>query len=193
MQEIKPETSDPQLLCDISAEEIGCALTKMLASSTFQSARGQSKFLAYAVTQFIAGHPELIKEYWIGREALGRGDSFDPRHDPIVRTQARKLRLRLAKYYQTEGVHDQIYIEFPKGSYVPVFQRAPGQAERVVVAQMPSAPQAVIPGDPSPPVIVEAANVAEESSFIRNSMALGIPICVIGGAIALAIYRWLSN
>jgi hypothetical protein len=181
VQEIKPETSDPQLPCDISAEEISCALTKMLASHTFQSARGQSKFLAYAVTQFIAGHSELIKEYWIGREALGRGDSFDPRHDPIVRTQARKLRLRLAKYYQTEGAHDQIYIEFPKGSYVPVFQRAPGQTEKLAE---------VIP---SVPAIVEVARAPEKSSFPRNSMALGIPIFVIGGAIALAIYRWLFH
>jgi hypothetical protein len=192
VQEIKPETSDPQLLCDISAEEISCALTKMLASRTFQSARGQSKFLSYAVTQFIAGHSELIKEYWIGREALGRGDSFDPRHDPIVRTQARKLRLRLAKYYQTEGVDDEIYIEFPKGSYVPVFRRAPGQAEKVVDAHIASAPQEVI-AVPSAPTVVEAAKAAEKRSFPRNSMALGIPICVIGGAIALAIYRWLSN
>jgi hypothetical protein len=181
VQESKPETSDPQLPCYISAEEISCALTKMLASGTFQSARGQSKFLAYAVTQFIAGHSELIKEYWIGREALGRGDSFDPRHDPIVRTQARKLRLRLAKYYQTEGMHDQIYIEFPRGSYVPVFQRAPNQTERVVETI------------PSAPATVEAAKDPEKSSLPRNTMALGIPICVIGGAIALAIYRWLSN
>jgi hypothetical protein len=166
VQEIKPETSDPQLLSGISAEEISAALTKMLASRTFQSARGQSKFLAYAVTQFIAGHSELIKEYWIGREALGRGDSFDPRRDPIVRTQARKLRLRLAKYYQTEGAQDQIYIEFPKGSYVPIFQRAV------------DAPKASAPQEASAPAIAEAVRATEKRSFPR---------------IALAIYRWLFH
>ena len=119
---------NPQLGCGISAEEIRSALSKILSSRTFKSARGQSKFLAYVVAQSIAGRFELIKEYWVGREALGRGDSFDPRRDPIVRTQARKLRLRLAKYYQTEGAYDQILIQFPKGSYVPVYQRAQSKA-----------------------------------------------------------------
>jgi hypothetical protein len=130
-QETNPDLSvSPR---GISADEIRSTLTKMLSSRTFKSARGQSKFLAYAVTQSIGGHSEMIKEYWIGRDALGRGESFDPRHDPIVRTQARKLRLRLAKYYQTEGASDQIYIEFRKGSYVPVFQRAPDHSQKAAV------------------------------------------------------------
>lgn len=158
-------------------EEIQFALTKVLSSRTFQSARGQSKFLAYAVTQSIAGRFELIKEYWIGREALGRGESFDPRRDPIVRTQARKLRLRLAKYYQTEGAQDPIWIEFPKGSYVPVFQRAP---------EMNPLPEASVP-------ILPAPVISKDSPVLRNSAAFAIPIFVLGMAIALAIYRWFSH
>jgi hypothetical protein len=219
------ETSESQLLRCISAEEIRCALTKLLSSRTFRSAQGQSKFLAYAVTQFIAGQSELIKEYWIGREALGRGDAFDPRHDPIVRTQARKLRLRLAKYYQTEGAADPICIEFPKGSYVPVFQRAQSQSEEAEAAQLAPEPRVEIAGDrdaipeaflsneaspsneasisdeacisiPSASAIGAVAEVTEAPkaiSFLRNSMAFGIPIGVLGVAIAVAIYRWLSN
>ena len=157
-------------------EEIQRVLTKVLSSRTFQSARGQSKFLAYAVSQSIAGRFELIKEYWIGREALGRGESFDPRRDPIVRTQARKLRLRLAKYYQTEGAQDPIWIEFPKGSYVPVFQRA----------------QEMSPTPDASPILPLPA-FAKDRSFLRNSATFAIPICVLGVAIALAIYRWLSH
>jgi adenylate cyclase len=34
---------------------------------------------------------------------FGRDPSFDPRHSSIVRTEARKLRARLAKYYRIEG------------------------------------------------------------------------------------------
>ena len=81
----------------------------------------------------------LLKEYVIATEALGREGSFDPRLDPIVRTEARKLRARLAKYYQTEGSSDPLRVEFPKGSYVPFFMRCrhsgsgpanPGKRER---------------------------------------------------------------
>ena len=38
-----------------------------------------------------------------------------------VRVQARNLRSRLEKYYETQGNEDPIRIELPKGTYVPVF------------------------------------------------------------------------
>jgi len=36
-----------------------------------------------------------------------------------VRAEARKLRARLAKYYETEGAGDNIRFDFPKGTYAP--------------------------------------------------------------------------
>jgi tetratricopeptide (TPR) repeat protein len=106
----------------MSAAAIQGALEKILASRTFRSAEVQRRFLRYAVEETVAGRGHLIKEYVIGVEALGRGESFDPRLDPIVRTEARKLRARLAKYYATEAANDGVQIEFPKGSYVPSFR-----------------------------------------------------------------------
>jgi len=64
---------------------------------------------------------DCIKEYSIATQVLGRAESFDPRQDSIVRVEARKLRARLAKYYEEEGEQDPVRIEFLKGSYVPVF------------------------------------------------------------------------
>jgi TolB-like protein len=106
---------------NLQLDEVPSALEKLLASRTFRSAQGQRRFLAYAAGEVLAGRAHLLKEYVIGTEALGRDASFDPRLDPIVRTEARKLRLRLAKYYQGEGSGDALRIELPKGSYVPVF------------------------------------------------------------------------
>lgn len=106
----------------LPAPAIRAELEKVLASRTFRAARGQRKFLAYAVEKAVAGHGHLIKEYAIGTEAFGRDESFDPRLDPIVRTEARKLRNRLTKYYETEGEADEVRIEFRKGSYVPLFR-----------------------------------------------------------------------
>ena len=116
--------------------EIRCQLERMLASRTFRTAEGQKSFLKYAVEEVLAGRASQIKEYLIGVEAFSRGDLFDPRLDPIVRTQARKLRARLVKYYLTEGVDDPIRIEFPKGSYAPTFSRvaeAPAAARPIPV------------------------------------------------------------
>jgi hypothetical protein len=194
-QETKAELCDGQLGCGISAEEVRAELTKILASRTFRCARGQSKFLAYAVMQSLAGRALLIKEYLIGREALGRGESFDPRLDAIVRTQARKLRLRLAKYYQTEGADDQIRIEFRKGSYAPLFQRA--RSSSVEIAAEPfeiSATPAGIPSERGTPVSVPPAPaIGQRSAFVRNPAAFAIPVCALAIAIAIAVYRWLSN
>jgi hypothetical protein len=47
---------------------------------------------------------------------FGRDPSFDPRHSSIVRTEARKLRARLAKYYRIEGREDPVRIELPLGT-----------------------------------------------------------------------------
>jgi TolB-like protein/Tfp pilus assembly protein PilF len=97
-------------------------LAKILSSRTFRSAEGQRAFLRYAVEEVLAGRGPQIKEYLIGVEVFHRGESFDPRLDPIVRTQARKLRAKLDKYYETEGALDSLRIDFLKGAYLPSFR-----------------------------------------------------------------------
>jgi len=52
---------------------------------------------------------------------LGRGASFDPRADPIVRAEASRLRGRLERYYLTDGRSDTIEILLPRGGYIPRF------------------------------------------------------------------------
>ena len=103
-----------------SAQAVLTQLEKILSSRTFRSAEGQKNFLRYAVERTIEGR-DCIKEYSIATQVLGRADSFDPRQDSIVRVEARKLRIRLAKYYEEEGEQDPVRIEFLKGTYVPVF------------------------------------------------------------------------
>jgi TolB-like protein/Tfp pilus assembly protein PilF len=116
-------------------------LTRILASRTFRAAQGQRKFLAYTVEKVIAKDANLIKEYVIGTEAFGRDPSFDPRLDSIVRTEARKLRARLAKYYETEGREQRLRVGFRKGSYVPFFHEV-AEVAQDVAAELGSEPSA---------------------------------------------------
>jgi hypothetical protein len=58
-----------------------------------------------------------------------RRPDYDVRQDSIVRTEARKLRARLAKYYGTEGAAGQVVIDLPKGGYRPVFRNVEVMAE----------------------------------------------------------------
>jgi len=106
---------------EIDIDAIRGEMNRILESRTFRPAQSQRDFLRYAVQEALAGRADQMKEYRIGTEALGRDASFDPRLDPIVRTQARKLRARLEKYYADEGLDSPLRIGFPKGSYVPSF------------------------------------------------------------------------
>ncbi|HTW63864.1 MAG TPA: hypothetical protein VME17_04570 [Bryobacteraceae bacterium] len=188
-QEITPPSPDPAPAPGIFADEIQSELETILASRTFRPARGQSKFLAYTVAQSIAGRGQFIKEYLIGREALGRGESFDPRLDPIVRTQARKLRLRLEKYYQTEGAEDQIRIELPKGSYAPVFERAPGALGSLAVSPVEIVAPPAEPLDP----VVPAPAPRQRKPFGWKTAAIAIPACILILAAAVALFQWLPG
>ena len=55
-------------------------------------------------------------------EVFGKPESFDPRNDPIVRVQARRLRAQLARYYREEAPDSELSIDLPKGGYAPVFR-----------------------------------------------------------------------
>src|SRR5688572_4795833 len=104
-------------------DETTAQLERMLASGVFRGAARSSTLLRFLVEQTLAGQAERLKDYTLGAEALGRGDSFDPRTDPIARVEAGRLRQRLELYYATEGAADPVVIALPKGGYVPTFER----------------------------------------------------------------------
>jgi TolB-like protein/tetratricopeptide (TPR) repeat protein len=176
----------------IPSDAIRTELEKILASRTFRSAQGQKRFLRYAVEEAIAGRGNLIKEYMIGTEALGRRESFDPRLDPIVRTQARKLRARLTKYYETEGVDDPLRIEFPKGSYAPTFHEAdssgPVQNAQLVEAQTPTPIDP--PAESHPPL--EAA-IPPDISIELDWKIAAIAFAVLALVGSVALYFSISG
>lgn len=109
-----------------SEVEIRAALDRICGSPTFQSSPRLSAFLRFVVERVLAGDSACIKGYTIAVEALGRGPSFDPQTDPIVRVEAGRLRRALARYDAEEGVDDPVRIELPRGCYIPKFlRRAP--------------------------------------------------------------------
>jgi hypothetical protein len=59
----------------------------------------------------------------VGVQVFRKGTDFDPRTDTQVRTEASRLRGRLERYYATEGAADELWVDLPKGHYVPQFSR----------------------------------------------------------------------
>ena len=104
------------------SEAVQAQLERILASKTFAHAGRLSRLLRYTVEQALAGQADQLKEYVLGLQVFDKGEDFDPRLDPLVRVEAHRLRSRLQKYYETDGASDPVLIEFPKGSYAPVFR-----------------------------------------------------------------------
>ena len=103
-------------------------LDKVSSSGVFKNATNLRELLRFVVQETVAGRGRDLKEYVLGATVLGKGSSFDPKADPIVRVQMGRLREHLDRYYATEGRYDALLIDIPKGTYTPTF-RVPHAAQ----------------------------------------------------------------
>jgi tetratricopeptide (TPR) repeat protein len=107
----------------IAPPAIRAQLDRILNSRAFARSPRISRFLTFVVEETLQGQEDKLKEYLLGVEVFGRMESFDPRIDSIVRVEARRLRYKLEKYYESEGREDTVFIQLRKGCYVPTFSR----------------------------------------------------------------------
>jgi TolB-like protein/Tfp pilus assembly protein PilF len=97
-------------------------LNRILNSTTFREAGRLKRFLECIVRETVDGRGDELKEYVVAVQVFDKKTSFDPRTDPIVRVQARRLRVMLERYYHDEGAKDSLVIDLPKGGYAPIFK-----------------------------------------------------------------------
>jgi hypothetical protein len=116
---VKPSEVERMGTVSETREAVLQELKKVLGSETFSGAGRSTTLLTFLVEQTLDDRSDRLKEYTLGADALGRGESFDPRTDPIVRAEASRLRARLERYYGSEGRADTVVITLPRGSYVP--------------------------------------------------------------------------
>src|SRR5919198_1470671 len=116
-------------------------LERILASPGFARNERLSRFLRFVVEGHLEGKDRELKESLLAIEVFGRSPGYDPKQDPIVRTEASRLRARLSEYYLGEGKDDPLIIELPKGGYVPVirpYQRRPETTAPLMTAHSES-------------------------------------------------------
>src|SRR6185295_5904425 len=107
---------------EIPQEVVEQHLERVLASSGFARNERLSRFLRYIAQEELNGRGSELKESLIGVEVFGRKPGFDPKQDSTVRSEASRLRARLAEYYDDDGKSDTLVIELPKGGYIPRFR-----------------------------------------------------------------------
>jgi serine/threonine-protein kinase len=106
-------------------------LKRILQSNTFREAGRLKRFLEFVVMEKLEGRSDDLKEYVVAVQVFDKKTSFDPRTDPIVRVQARRLRAMLDRYYELEGKKDELVIDLPKGGYAPNFKSRPVISQRL--------------------------------------------------------------
>ena len=122
--------------------EIDEQLQRILTDPGFQSAPQLSKLLTYLVERALVGQADDLKATAIAKAVFRRDDSFDAQTDTIVRVEAGRLRRRLAKYYEGDGLNDPLVIDIPKGGYTPRFSEPATPApESGAVPESGPAPQ----------------------------------------------------
>jgi Tol biopolymer transport system component len=95
-------------------------LQDLLTSVHFANSPRSSRLLKFLIEEVVTGSPGQLKESLIGVQVFDRDPDYDPKADPIVRVQMRRLRQRLAEYYQDAPAGGAVFIEIPVGSYIPL-------------------------------------------------------------------------
>jgi len=98
-------------------------IERLLHSHTLHGSESLCKLLRYLANQAWEHPGPPPKEYQIATEVFGRQPDFDPHVDSMVRVQAGRLRSKLAEYYATEGIKDQLLVEMPKGNYALTYHQ----------------------------------------------------------------------
>ena len=134
-----PEPSHaPEALASLPSSLLQSELRRIVASAAFQTSPRHRRFLEYLVAHAIKGDGPRLKELTLGIEVFDRRlASFDPQRDTIVRVEARRLRSRLARYYDEEGAESLIEIVLPVGSYAPMVRRRGVEGNAASLAVLP--------------------------------------------------------
>jgi serine/threonine-protein kinase len=124
-------------LLEQEAQAVRRQLDRVLESPGFSRNERLSRFLRFVVEGHLDGKDHELKESVVAIEVFGRSPGFDSRLDPVVRTEAVRLRARLGDYYLKEGKADSLIIELPKGGYVPRFREVEAQSTAPIAEGSP--------------------------------------------------------
>jgi hypothetical protein len=170
---------------EIDSDLVLQQLNRMLRSRHFRTSKRYPAFLDYIVRRRLEGDFDSLKERILGIEVFKRPHDYDTSADPVVRISAGEVRKRIALYYHDEGREQDLRIELPAGSYVPVFSFAAG-APPPLKDTLPSLdPSLALPG------VDEAARPIETRPSAR--FLIGVLAILIAASLCAGTWVWVSR
>jgi hypothetical protein len=165
-----------------NTEECWQVIERVAESPNLKRAFRLKEFLFYVGRRSIKESSSDIHEQEIGRMVFGRKDSYDTSQDNIVRVSATELRKRVDAYFASDGEHEPLIFEIPRGSYTPVFRLRPIEPEPVVepLAQAPV------------PLTTSAQVAAPKRPFTAAAALIALVLLCLGLA-AASLTLWQNN
>lgn len=114
------------------------ALERLEASREFAASVRTVEVLRYLLERTLAGDAESLKETVLGVEVFHKAPGYNPKEDPTVRVEVRRLRLKLQEYYLGSGAAEPLRFDIPKGAYRLSFTEAAVPAAANVVSPHPA-------------------------------------------------------
>ncbi len=161
-------------------------LDRMLRSRHFRNSRRYPAFLGHIVRRTLKGDHDSLKERILGIEVFKRPHDYDTGADPVVRITAGEVRKRIALYYHDEGTEEELRIELPPGSYVPVFSM-PG-----ISAAAQEFPAATVLA-PTVPVTLGSGKESRPRQVSRNWLVAVAAVLVLTAAAGFWFWAWISS
>jgi hypothetical protein len=167
---------------------------RIIHSRLFRNAPALQRLLRYLALKTINGEGDQLKEYTIGVEAFDRGEGYDPKIDTVVRVEMHRLRQRLKEYYGSDGGEDPIFVEIPRGHYVPTFKNGLSPDGESNGSSGSSKPLLFAEDEPQPASeesVPKGGNeVARRNLFsLRRAAIFGAPLLLFISGIVLGT-RW---
>lgn len=164
-------------------------LERVAESSQLRRSTRLQNLLIYVGRRTLREGADQIHEQEIGVEVYGRKAGYDTNVDNIVRVNASELRKRLATYFETEGSHEPLIMDIPRGKYVPVFRY------RATASSVPS--QGAIPSPSGISDVAEAPSLDDStrsfkhrSSTSTKGILAGLLIVLLG---VVCVSLWMAN
>jgi hypothetical protein len=178
-----------------TVEERRTLILRVAASAQFRRSARLRDFLLYVGTQSLKNGGAEIHEQEIGAKVFGRDSSYDRSQDNIVRVNATELRKRIELYFASEGAHETLILDIPRGGYKPIFHRRS--------PEHPSGPalsaEIFQPGDAGHQSIAAASPVRERRTYhlhiawatVCIALAVGyLPLFQQDRAMHKLLYTW---
>jgi len=170
------------------ADTCRALLDRILASPQLKRSTRMRELLAYVGRRALEDGCEQLREQEIGAEVFGRPAVYDTSVDNIVRVNATELRKRIEAYFETNGRHETLTMEIPRGSYIPVFKYRPVESQITSEPAFPALVHAHQPHDTA--LAMPAPTRSGRGWWIAGAVVAALAISILSG---VCVNLWLQN